>query len=1219
MSKPAGGRPVYSFYNADEVNSYARNISRNLAEASALVESHLGDEGSSSSSESEDDDDEHQAVQSLSTQKSRDDSNNTDSKKEESQQLEEDDEPSHSTLSSPAESFNEPETTGHTTTTSDEILRSLQETERARQKEAVTPLHANMKRISIVGAAVNESSSPEDRTRAPTSSTGFNNAAAKKGLSTTSTKDNNPYESAIEDALRLLRRERQRTLSFDERRSHTSDSEQRLANQATNSESDKVLLSRRQEEEPGGSEVREAERQARQARMQKYASRLVEVHHPRPTLSSKPSLIGESPIPAVHTVDAQKLMEAKTSEAAKASHPKEVLLPPAPPLHSRTTTASLVEHDPPRVDNSSISSLMSDEKVQHGVEQVLLAILERARSNPRGSQQEEEEEDPSRSIDSLARALDSLARPSFSFETVSTKDRDNVAPSRRISQTRVEEEEDLSSIDTAGYKQSEPLHGDETEGYRIPPPPASRTEPNGASLALQATFRNAPSIGVDGHKSLELVIDSKSQEASLDDTSVDDAQGAEDVEEEDVETDSTEHEESTADMDDDDDSLQDTVSTLNNVLGPLSMEAGGTTGVVLEPSSDYFATSADDDEEHDHDVPASSPTMLETLSSAVKDAENFVSYVTSAMSLENKPPSPPIKDKYSTEVDEENEAIIPVRDDEAIELMRSLCAHLLPYGVDDYINTIAVERRPVWEDSSPNETGYRIIRLTGAQLCRVENEYDLLVTEVKRLAEELRLTSASDADWNGIVDTKVDDAFDRDLAEAEEILDREERKQQAKSMEDTGLKSDDESSVQSDSGSDETDSSHSTEASEDEDDDTLQNYHPEFPGVQATGKGEMGDLEYFHLPIIYKSQVTGFEPTKDIYLEPGNVVAGQYLVESELGSAAFSTAYRCIDLSSDTRGDGDYHDEVCLKVIKNTKDFFDQSLDEIKILELLRQTGKCEEHHILEMRSFFYHREHLVIVTELLRQNLFEFGKFIIDNNEEPYFTIQRLCYITRQVLTALNFVHQMGLVHSDVKPENILLSSYSRAQVKVIDFGSSCYLTDRQSSYIQSRSYRAPEVVLGLPYDGKIDIWSLGCVVAEMFTGEVTFQNDSIVSMLSRIEAICGPFPSHMVAQGRQSRRFFTRSGLLFEHPEGSPEEGPDSGDTIFDVFQPKRTTLAARLGFPADKALDNDEALFVDFCGKLLSVDPDGRPTAAEALQHPWIKSGEGLEEADIKYPSS
>jgi serine/threonine protein kinase len=308
-------------------------------------------------------------------------------------------------------------------------------------------------------------------------------------------------------------------------------------------------------------------------------------------------------------------------------------------------------------------------------------------------------------------------------------------------------------------------------------------------------------------------------------------------------------------------------------------------------------------------------------------------------------------------------------------------------------------------------------------------------------------------------------------------------------------------------------------------------------------------------------------------------------------------------------------------VIKNTKDFFDQSLDEIKILELLRQTGKCSENNIVEMKTFFYHREHLIIVTELLRQNLFEFGKFIIDNNEEPYFTLQRLCYLTRQVLVALSFVHALSLVHSDVKPENILLSSYSRAKVKLIDFGSSCYLTDRQSSYIQSRSYRAPEVVLGLPYDGKIDIWSLGCVVAEMFTGEVTFQNDSVVSMLSRIEAICGPFPRHMIAQGRQSNRFFTKSGLLYEIVESDSHDAHDTG--LFDVFQPKRTTLATRLGFdPAIQQAatpeEQTQALFVDFVQSLLTIDPDSRPTAAEALQHPWIISGESLTEEDIKYPS-
>lgn len=98
---------------------------------------------------------------------------------------------------------------------------------------------------------------------------------------------------------------------------------------------------------------------------------------------------------------------------------------------------------------------------------------------------------------------------------------------------------------------------------------------------------------------------------------------------------------------------------------------------------------------------------------------------------------------------------------------------------------------------------------------------------------------------------------------------------------------------------------------------------------------------------------------------------------------------------------------------------------------------------------------------------------------------------ITRQCLEALEFLHCLGLIHCDLKPENILIKSYSRCEIKVIDLGSSCFQTDHLCSYVQSRSYRAPEVILGLPYDQKIDIWSLGCILAELCSGNVSFMFD--------------------------------------------------------------------------------------------------------------------------------
>lgn len=108
---------------------------------------------------------------------------------------------------------------------------------------------------------------------------------------------------------------------------------------------------------------------------------------------------------------------------------------------------------------------------------------------------------------------------------------------------------------------------------------------------------------------------------------------------------------------------------------------------------------------------------------------------------------------------------------------------------------------------------------------------------------------------------------------------------------------------------------------------------------------------------------------------------------------------------------------------------------------------------------------------------------------------------ITIQCLEALQFLHGLGLIHCDLKPENILVKSYSRCEVKVIDLGSSCFETDHLCSYVQSRSYRAPEVILGLPYDKKIDVWSLGCILAELCTGNVSVMHQYVHICMSAYE----------------------------------------------------------------------------------------------------------------------
>ncbi|CAD7971758.1 unnamed protein product [Amoebophrya sp. A25] len=347
-------------------------------------------------------------------------------------------------------------------------------------------------------------------------------------------------------------------------------------------------------------------------------------------------------------------------------------------------------------------------------------------------------------------------------------------------------------------------------------------------------------------------------------------------------------------------------------------------------------------------------------------------------------------------------------------------------------------------------------------------------------------------------------------------------------------------------------------------------------------------FDCFHLRVVFERQRTGFEETKEFKVEMGQIIAARYQVVEFLGAAAFSRAVQCHDLETNRM--------VCLKIIKNDKDFVDQSLDEIKLLSFINiNCEDADEKNVLRLIDFFYHKEHLVLVTELLKDNLYEFSKF--NREQEPdkiYFNKRNLQAVSREILVALEYIHSLNLIHCDLKPENILMKSYSRCEVKVIDFGSSCFIDDHLSSYVQSRSYRAPEVILGCPYDQKIDIWSLGCILAELWTGYVLFQNDSVHALLARVLGIMGRLPFHVMASGKHVPTFFTQDGRLYQEEGNKP--GDPEGLKRLSLLIPKRTTLGHRLSLPEGDPL-------LDFIGCMLNLDPTRRPSATECLQHPFL----------------
>ncbi|KAJ8577492.1 hypothetical protein ON010_g1712 [Phytophthora cinnamomi] len=214
---------------------------------------------------------------------------------------------------------------------------------------------------------------------------------------------------------------------------------------------------------------------------------------------------------------------------------------------------------------------------------------------------------------------------------------------------------------------------------------------------------------------------------------------------------------------------------------------------------------------------------------------------------------------------------------------------------------------------------------------------------------------------------------------------------------------------------------------------------------------EPKDYEVFQLRILREKNRTGFEPNQDWRPRAGALIGNRYKVEMAIGEAVFSRTYKCIDTTTEQA--------VCLKIIKNNKEYFDQGVDEIRILEYIGRNCKVDEKHLVRLLDAFYFREHLIIVTELLRDNLYEFSRLLLQRGVINYFNISRLKKITIEVLEALDTLHSLGLVHCDLKPENILIQNFSACTVKVIDFGSACFTTDELTSYVQSRSYRAPEV----------------------------------------------------------------------------------------------------------------------------------------------------------------
>ncbi|KAG1883074.1 hypothetical protein F4604DRAFT_1649791 [Suillus subluteus] len=345
-----------------------------------------------------------------------------------------------------------------------------------------------------------------------------------------------------------------------------------------------------------------------------------------------------------------------------------------------------------------------------------------------------------------------------------------------------------------------------------------------------------------------------------------------------------------------------------------------------------------------------------------------------------------------------------------------------------------------------------------------------------------------------------------------------------------------------------------------------------YPQVYCIGSGS--PKKKAHPEIVVNN--FGYDDERgDYQVVNGDHLAFRYEIMDTLGKGSFGQVLNCRDHQTG--------ESVAIKIIRNKKRFHHQALVEIKILDNLRKWDHEEKHHVIKMTEHFYFRNHLCIAMELLSINLYE----LIKANGFVGFTTALIRRFTSQMILSLCLMRHHRIVHCDLKPENVLLRHPAKSAIKVIDFGSSCLEHEKIYTYIQSRFYRSPEVILGMNYHMAIDMWSLGCILAELYTGFPIFPGENEQEQLSCIMEVLGPPDKDFINRSSRKRLFFDNNG--------APRPVVNSKGRR---RRPGTKTLAQVL-----RCQDDD---FVDFIARCLVWDPERRMKPQAALQHNFLRAG-------------
>lgn len=349
----------------------------------------------------------------------------------------------------------------------------------------------------------------------------------------------------------------------------------------------------------------------------------------------------------------------------------------------------------------------------------------------------------------------------------------------------------------------------------------------------------------------------------------------------------------------------------------------------------------------------------------------------------------------------------------------------------------------------------------------------------------------------------------------------------------------------------------------------------------------------------------------------GTLIADRYRVLRDVGFGTFGRVVECLDLENERRHDRNRrhgrsgsssrrhpssdNKYVAIKVVRNVKRYYDSAQIEARIVQDVNRRGGRGITHCAILHEAFTFSGHFCMVFENLGLSLYDFLK---QHKYQP-FPMACIQDFAVQLLQTLEFLHSFRLIHTDLKIENILLMndrevtynghdrSHSQrvpesTHIKVIDFGGACYDDAKKSAVINTRQYRAPEVMLGTGWSMPSDCWSLGCILAELYQGELLFPTHNNNEHLALMERTIGPFPYSILGQARNvselARECF----------------GSDGRHRMERVLTAESAAFVEKSPSLESIVCKREDEWFLNLLRRLLVIDPEARATAHECLRY-------------------